>query len=123
MEKLTIAKKNELLREKAFQKVIKEGIEGVELFKVAGSKFMVNVDFEGETIPVRVDFVVPKIDPEDTCQFAEDFAELYAQDQKEKELAKEEKAKAKAKKIARDKKLREDRKKQKKTNSLLFFVI
>lgn len=113
MEKLTIAKKNELLREKAFQKVIKEGIEGVELFKVAGSKFMVNVDFEGETIPVRVDFVVPKIDPEDTCQFAEDFAELYAQDQKEKELAKEEKAKAKAKKIARDKKLREDRKKAK----------
>ena len=29
-------------------------------------------------------FVVPKIDKEDTCQFAEDFAELYEQEQEEK---------------------------------------
>lgn len=113
MEKLTVAKKNEILREKAFEMIVKEGLLGNELLQVAGSKFMVNVDFEGEKIPVRIDFVVPKIDLEDTCQFAEDFAELYEQDQEEKRIAKEEKAKAKAKKIERDKKLREEKKKEK----------
>lgn len=109
-KKLTVAKKNEILREKAYEMLIKEN---VEIFKVAGSKFMVNVDFEGEKIPVRLDFVVPKIDPEDTCQFAEDFAEIYEQEQEEKRLAKEEKQKAKEKKIARDKKLREQKKQEK----------
>lgn len=113
MEKISVAKKNEVLREKAFNMLIKEGLLGETLLKVAGSKFMVNVDFEGEKIPVRLDFVVPKIDPEDTCQFAEDFAELYEQDQEEKRLAKEEKQKAKEKKIARDKKLREQKKQAK----------
>lgn len=109
-KKLTVAKKNEILRERAYEMLIKDN---VEIFKVAGSKFMVNVDFEGEKIPVRLDFVVPKIDPEDTCQFAEDFAELYEQEQEEKRIAKEEKAKAKEKKIARDKKLREQKKQAK----------
>lgn len=113
MEKLTIAKKNEILRERAFNMLIKEDLLNDKLFKVAGSKFMVNVDFEGEQIPVRIDFVVPKIDPEDTCQFAEDFAELYEQEQEEKRIAKEEKQKAKEKKIARDKALREKKKKEK----------
>lgn len=113
MEKLTQARKNEILRERAFEILIKEGLLGDVLLKVAGSKFMVNVDFEGEKVPVRVDFVVPKIDPEDTCQFAEDFAELYEQEQEEKRVAKEEKQKAKEKKIARDKKLREQKKQEK----------
>lgn len=112
MGNLTVAKKNEILREKAFQMLIKEGLLGDTLLKVAGSKFMLNVDFEGEKIPVRVDFVVPKIDPEDPCQFAEDFAELYEQEQEEKRVAREEKQKAKEKKIARDKKLREKKKKE-----------
>lgn len=110
MEKITLAKKNEILRGKAYEMLIKEG---VEIFQVAGSKFMVNVDFEGEKVPVRIDFVVPKIDPEDTCQFAEDFAEVYEQDQADKAKAKEEKQKAKEKKIARDKKLREQKKQEK----------
>lgn len=113
MEKLTQARKNEILRERAFEMLIKEGLLGDVLLKVAGSKFMVNVDFEGEKVPVRVDFVVPKIDPEDTCQFAEDFAELYEQEQEEKRVVKEEKQKAKEKKIARDKKLREQKKQEK----------
>lgn len=112
MEKLTQAKKNEILRERAFDKIIKEGLLGDTLLKVAGSKFMVNVEFEGEQYPVRIDFVVPKIDKEDTCQFAEDFAELYQQEQEEKRVAKEEKQKAKEKKIARDKKLREKKKQE-----------
>lgn len=112
MEKLTVAKKNEILRAKAMEMVLKENLEGI-LFQVAGSKFMVNVNFEGENIPVRIDFVVPKIDKEDTCQFAEDFAELYQADQAEKAQAKAEKEKAKEKKIARDKKLREQKKAEK----------
>ena len=67
------------------------------------------VEYEGEKVPVRIDFVVPKIDIEDTLQFAEDFAEEYANDQEQKRLAKEEKQRAKEKKIARDKKLREEK--------------
>ena len=113
MKKLTVAKKNEILREKAFEMLIKEGLLGDTLLKVAGSKYMINVDFEGEKIPVRIDFVVPKIKEDDVCQFAEDFADLYAQDQEEKRIAKEEKEKAKQKKIARDKKLREQKKLEK----------
>ena len=113
MEKITQAQKNEILRGKAFEMIIKEGLLGKELFKVAGSKFMVNVEYNGEVVPVRVDFVVPKIDKDDICQFAEDFAELYENEQEEKRIAKEEKAKAKEKKIARDKKLREQKKAEK----------
>lgn len=113
MEKMTQAKRNEVLRGKAFEMIIKEGLLGDKLLKVAGSKFMVNVELDGENYPVRVDFVVPKIDKEDTCQFAEDFAELYEQEQEEKRVAKEEKLKAKEKKIARDKKLREQKKMEK----------
>ena len=79
-------------------------------------KYCIQNVIEGEKIPVRIDFVVPKIDPEDTCQFAEDFAELYEQDQEEKRIAKEEKEKAKQKKIARDKKLREQKKMEKEGN-------
>ena len=44
---------------------------------------------------------MPKIDKDDTCQFAQDFADEYAQDLEEKKIAKEEKQKAKEKKIAR----------------------
>lgn len=112
MEKITVAKRNEILREKAYNAIIKEDIIN-RLLKVAGSKYMINVEFEGEQIPVRIDFVVPKIDKDDTCQFAEDFAELYEQEQEEKRIAKEEKQKAKEKKIARDKALREKKKKEK----------
>ena len=113
MERMTIAKRNEILRGIAFETIIKEGLLGDKLLKVAGSKVMINVEFEGETYAVRIDFVVPKIDKDDTCQFAEDFAELYQQEQDAKAKEKEEKAKAKAKKIERDKKLREQKKQAK----------
>lgn len=109
MEKITVAKRNEILRGLAIQKIIKEEVTGTELLQVAGSKFMINVEYEGEKYPVRIDFVVPKIDAEDSCQFAEDFAEEYQNDQEQKRLDKEEKAKAKEKKIARDKQLREEK--------------
>ena len=113
MEKMTIAKRNEILRQKAFDKLFKEGILGIDLLQVAGSKFMTDIEFEGEIYPVRIDIVVPKIDKDDTCQFAQDFADEYAQDLEEKKIAKEEKQKAKEKKIARDKKLREQKKQAK----------
>jgi len=112
-KKLTQAQKNEILRAKAFEMVIKEDLLDKDIFQVAGSKFMVNVEFEGEKIPVRIDFVVPKIAEDDTCQYAEDFADFYKQELEEKRLAKEEKEKAKAKKIARDQKLREQKKQAK----------
>ena len=100
MEKMTIAKRNEILRQRAFDKLFKEGILGIDLLQVAGSKFMTDIEFEGEVYPVRIDIVVPKIDKDDTCQFAQDFADEYAQDLEEK-------------KIARDKKLREQKKQAK----------
>ena len=81
MEKMSVAKKNELLRKKAYDLIIKEEVKEDLLLQVAGSKFMLNVDFEGEKIPVRIDFVVPKIDAEDTLQFAEDFADAFKQEQ------------------------------------------
>ena len=113
MEKMTIAKRNEILRQRAFDKLFKEGILGIDLLQVAGSKFMTDIEFEGEVYQVRIDIVVPKIDKDDTCQFAQDFADEYAQDLEEKKIAKEEKQKAKEKKIARDKKLREQKKQAK----------
>lgn len=109
MEKITIAKKNEILRGLAFEKIIKEGILGEDLLQVAGSKYMTNVEYDGIMVPVRIDFVVPKIEEEDTCLVAEDFAEEYAQAQEQKRLDKEQKRIAKEKKIARDKKLREEK--------------
>ena len=38
MERMTIAKRNEILRGMAFETVIKEGLLGDKLLKVAGSK-------------------------------------------------------------------------------------
>ena len=106
---MTVAKRNEILRKKAEEIVLNENLEGV-LFQVAGSKFMLNVELEGEKYPVRIDFVVPKIDTDDELQFAEDFAEAYQFDQEEKEKEKAEKAQAKAKKKARDEEERRQKK-------------
>lgn len=109
-KKLTVAKKNEMLRNQVIERIFKEGIINTELLQVAGSKFMINADFEGEKVPVRVDIVVPKISEDDTNQFAEDFADEYQQKLKDKAEEKAEKEKAKAKKIERDKKRREQAK-------------
>ena len=45
MEKMTIAKRNEILRQRAFDKLFKEGILGIDLLQVAGSKFMTDIEF------------------------------------------------------------------------------
>lgn len=110
MEKISVAKKNDILRDGAIKKLGLETIE--DLFKVANTKFMVNIPFEGEYYPVRIDIVVPKIDENDSCQLAEDFAEEYEKGLEDKAKAKAEKEALKAKKIARDKKLREKAKKE-----------
>ena len=98
MEKMTIAKRNEILRQKAFDKLFKEGILGIDLLQVAGSKFMTDIEFEGEVYPVRIDIVVTKIDKDDTCKVAQDCVDEYAQDLDEKNTATAEKEKAKQKK-------------------------
>lgn len=110
MGKITVAKRNEELRKRFIEELGLEKIE--DLLKVANTKFMKNIEFEGEFYPVRLDIVVPKIDENDTCQLAEDFAEEYEKGLQDKAKAKAEKEALKAKKIARDKKLREKNKKE-----------
>ena len=108
MMKLTVAKKNEILRGIAMQAL---GLDKAEnLLQVAGSKYAIDVEFEGEFYPIRIDIVVPKIDEDDACQTAQDMHEEYMATQAEKEEKKKAQAEAKAKKIARDQKLREEKK-------------
>lgn len=108
MMKLTVAKKNEILRGIAMQAL---GLDKAEnLLQVAGSKYAIDVEFEGEFYPIRIDIVVPKIDEDDACQTAQDMHEEYMAAQAEKEEKKKAQAEAKAKKIARDQKLREEKK-------------
>lgn len=106
-EKMTVAKRNEILRDIAFEKIIKENSE---LLQIAGSKYALDIEFKGEFYPVRIDFVVPKINAEDGLQTAQDMHEDYVNQVEEKRLDKEQKALAKAKKIARDTKNREEMK-------------
>lgn len=112
--KITQAQIADYCRQQAIEKVINKDLIGKELLQVEGTKYMINtVDQNGDTRPVRIDIVFPKIKEEDSCQYAEDFADYYAQEQEEKRKAKEEKEKLKQKKIARDKKLREKKKEEK----------
>lgn len=113
-KKMTQAQIAEYCRLQAMEKVIKTELIGKELLQVDGTKYMINIiDPNGDTRPVRIDIVFPKIKEDDTCQYAEDFADFYLQEQEEKRIAKEEKEKQKQKKIARDKKLREKKKENK----------
>ena len=108
MMKLTVAKKNEILRGLAMQTL---GLDKAEnLLQVAGSKYAIDEEFEGEWYPVRIDVVVPKITEDDEAQTAQDMHEEYMNEQAEKLADKQAKAEAKAKKIARDEKLRAEKK-------------
>lgn len=107
MTKLTIAKKNEILRGLAMEAL---GLkDNKDLLQVAGSKYAIDVQFDGEWYPVRIDIVVPKITDDSEAATAVEMAELYANEQAEKAEAKKAKAEAKAKKIARDEKLRAEK--------------
>lgn len=100
--KLTKAQVDKILRGLAFDKIM----AGEKPLQVAGSKFAINVEYEGNPYVVRVDFVVPK----EQDYLAEDLHDEYMASVAEKEAEKAEKAKAKAKKIARDEKLRAEKK-------------
>lgn len=108
MEKMTVAKRNEILRGLAVKALGLDKVE--ELLQVAGSKYAIDVELNGEYYPVRIDIVVPKIEEDDACQTAQDMHEEYMATQAEKEEKKKAQAEAKAKKIARDAKLREEKK-------------
>lgn len=100
--KLTKAQVDKILRGLAFDKIM----AGEKPLQVAGSKFAVNVEYNGNPYVVRIDFVVPK----EQDYLAEDLHDEYMASVAEKEAEKAEKAKAKAKKIARDEKLRAEKK-------------
>lgn len=100
--KLTKAQMDKILRGLAFDKIM----SGEKPLQVAGSKYAINVEYEGNPYVVRIDFVVPK----EQDYLAEDLYDDYMNSVAEKEKEKEEKAKAKAKKIARDEKLRAEKK-------------
>lgn len=104
--KVDVVARNKVIEELGLK--TKEGI-----FQVENTKFMLNVEVEGEFYPVRIDIVFPKIKPEDTLQTAEDFADDYTRRVAEKEEKAKAKAEAKAKKIARDEKLRAKKKAEK----------
>lgn len=108
MEKITIAKRNEMLREKALKGILDGSLQ---MLPVAGSKFAVDVELNGEFYCVRIDIVVPKFEAGQELS-AVDMNEEYKLDQESKRLAQEEKAKAKEKKITRDKKTREEKHKE-----------
>ena len=101
-KKLTKAQIDTILRGLAFDKIM----AGEKPLQVAGSKFAINVEYEGNPYVVRVDFVVPK----EQDYLAEDLHDEYMASVAEKEKEKAEKAQAKAKKIARDEKLRAEKK-------------
>ena len=104
-----MARRNEIAREDVIKRIFKEEVLGTELLQVAGSKFMINANCNGEIVPIRVDLVAVKIDENDSLQFAEDFHDEYVNKEEMKRLDKEEKARQKEKKIARDKQLREEK--------------
>lgn len=110
MSKLTIAKINEMAREMAIKEIAENGLNN--FLQVDGTKFAQDFTFDtpdGEkTKTVRIDVVVPKLDDEDNAQTLADDYKFKMDEKAEKE---KEKAEAKAKKIARDKKRREENKK------------
>ena len=100
--KLTKAQIDKILRNLAYDKIM----AGEKPLQIAGSKFAINVEYEGNPYVVRIDFVVPK----EQDYLAEDLHDEYKALEAEKEAEKAEKAKAKAKKKERDEKRRAQKK-------------
>lgn len=109
MEKLTVAKINEMARKLAQKEIQENGL--TNFLQIEGTKFA--KDFEVETEEqnyiktVRIDIVVPKLDEEEN---AETLAEDYQFKLEEKAENDRIKAEKKAKKIARDSKNRAEKK-------------
>ena len=109
MAKLTIAKINEIARNKALEEIKANGL--TEFYRIEGTKFAKDFTFETEegeiTKTVRVDIVVPKLEEGET---AESLAIDYNFRLEEKAEQAREREAAKAKKIARDAKKRAEKK-------------
>lgn len=109
MAKLTIAKINEMAREVAMKEIADNGL--TNFLQVEGTKFAKDFTFETpdgqKTKTVRIDIVVPKLEEGENAQI---LAEDYNFKMEEKAQKEKERAEAKAKKIARDKKRREENK-------------
>lgn len=97
MEKITLAKRNELLRAKAI-----EEFGNAQKINKMGSQLGVNVELDGEVYFVRFDVVVPK----EQDLLLEDYLELLQEKIEEDNLKAIEKQKAKELKIAKDKERR-----------------
>lgn len=104
-KKMSIVKRNEILRAKAVEEIEKNGLHN--FLMVAGTKVAKDFEVEGEMFPVRIDIVTPK----DTGEFEEFTAkamhEVFMTELKAKKELEEEKAKTKEAKIAKDKAKRE----------------
>lgn len=95
---ITIAKRNEMVRAKAMEELQENGLQN--FLQVAGTKYAIDVEVQGEVFTCRVDLVVPKEQGEEnTAQYLND---LYLEDLEQKEITKKEKEIAKQKKIAKD---------------------
>lgn len=110
-KKMSIVKRNEILRAKAVEEINKNGLHN--FLMVSGTKVAKDFEVEGEMFPVRIDIVTPK----DTGEFVEFTAkamhEAFMEDLEAKKAENEKKAKAKEAKIAKDKAKREKAKVEK----------
>ena len=109
MAKLTIAKINEMAREVAMKEIADNGL--TNFLQEEGTKFAKDFTFDtpdGQTTKtVRIDIVEPKLEEGENAQV---IAEDYNFKMEEKAQKEKERTEAKAKKIARDKKRREENK-------------
>jgi hypothetical protein len=112
MGKLTIAKINEMARERAMQEIAENGLKN--FLQIEGTKFAQDFEFDtpdGKMVKtVRIDVVVPKLEDGEDAQFLADEYQMKLQEKEENAKAKTE---AKAKKIARDEKMRAKKKAEK----------
>lgn len=109
MGKLTQAKINEMAREVAMKEIEENGLKN--FLQIEGTKFAKDFTFDTEegtqTKTVRIDVVVPKLEEGENAQvLAEDY-QFKLEEKAENERVKAEK---KAKKIARDSKIRAEKK-------------
>lgn len=102
-KKMTKAQLDKELRTIALKGILDGSLT---MLQIEGSKYGVDVNYNGENYLVRIDIVVPK----EQDYSSEDLHEEYLQRMKEKEQDRLEREKKKQAKIAKDEKKRQDAK-------------